>query len=344
VRGRWPRFAGVVVARENGPRVRGTRPDSARRLERLLAGAAFALALVCLAFSASAHHEEPFVACAGSEPIGLATGAQTDGCRIGTASDVDLFSLPAASGEAIRVRVASESLGLDPELEVRDAAGALLGAFGCDGGLAGGDASACAASVDLLPPTEDGALAISVRDAGADETGDYVLLIETLPPGGFLEILSLQALSEPYVEVETVSLSVDVDAFAVVGEAGEHVRVELTSGTNHFDPRLEVWEPDGALRYDVSCDGGAAPELGQQCALAREWALAQEGMHVLSVSDLGSDEEGVYLIRVIALPEPDSSLLRAAAAVLLIGLRRRLGAGSPTEPISSRRLRSAARP
>ena len=117
----------------------------------------------------------------GRPPILSFVGSSTE-AAISPATDADAYVVKATAGTEFTIVVNStESLGLDPVLEVRDSSGAVIvngvaaGAF-CDGS-SGGFSHPCTFSVTLTPTTTE-TLEVALYDSATNETGAYTISLQ----------------------------------------------------------------------------------------------------------------------------------------------------------------------
>src|SRR5438093_6772575 len=104
--------------------------------------------------AAAAQQLESSVACnEATEPLRMGYGQYATGCAIDQPTDLDRFVVAATAGETLRITLQSLTNGLDPQVEIRDPLGAVVGTTSCSGHDRFGDVFRCALVFDLAITT-----------------------------------------------------------------------------------------------------------------------------------------------------------------------------------------------
>ncbi len=99
---------------------------------------------------------------------------------LGHLGDMDFLAFNGAAGTGVQLTVASLTGGLDPNLEVWDPLGNLIGNVSCNGNAGSfGGATLCSVSPDFAL-TKTGIYKIGLNDVGWNETGNYRLGVSCL--------------------------------------------------------------------------------------------------------------------------------------------------------------------
>src|SRR5437899_2049690 len=216
------------------------------RMRASFGGFGAGLALCCALFAATAGARpqvESSVACdEATEPLPVVYGQCTTGCAIAQPTDLDRFAVAATAGETLRVTLESTSAGLDPRVEIRDPLGAVVGTTSCNGHAGfNGSPSVCSLVFELaIATTGDHQLAVS--DGGADNTGNYVLQLERVPPVPPLPVLPYNLAVDDRIGPPT-----DRDCMAWEATANTQVQVTLRTLTAGLDAEVQVLDPTGAI-------------------------------------------------------------------------------------------------
>ena len=241
--------------------------------------------------------------------IALTYGDHTVNSGIADVVEVDSYRFQGVAGDPVRIVISTSTGGLDPEMELRGPAGAVLQTASCNGG----SFSTCSVNLDFTL-TSTGTYTLNVSDINADETGNYSLHLDLYPPTnnwvGF-------AYDSPVLE-DLGHLS-DMDFLAFNGAAGTGVRVTTHTFTGGLDPHLEIWDPLGKLISDTNCNGGSF----STCTTSVDLDLSLTGVYRLSLSDLSWNETGSYDLGVSCLfgdcptaaPAPPTTLVNLEGTI-----------------------------
>ena len=221
-----------------------------------------------------------------------ATGASAaplvnGGSVIGAVSAVtpDTWEFDANAGDPVTLRIAdtgtSSPSPFDPQIAVSAPSTAPVG-------TASGER---VATVGFIAP-ETGTYTVLVSDQGSNNPGSYELHLARVPGADEFGLLTTDL-----TETETIPLG-DLDTWTFAGTAGEHVtlRIGELSGSS-FDPRIELYDPTGAV---------VGAETGSSVATA-ELDLTLTGTYTVlvrddTVSGGGDTGTGTYELRFVRVP------------------------------------------
>ena len=246
------------------------------------------LALVLTTAAASAQQPETGVAC-DVEPVQIAYGQHTNGCSLSPSTDTDLFEFEGVAGEEIWILIDAISSNLDPSLRLLDPLGSFV-----DIGAGTTSPLTCANGCTLvatvtLPLT--GIYTMILTDVGNDETGNYRLQLERIPPIA----AAPPALLNNVPMQDLIDFSTDVDFFAFAANAGDLLDLKIDAISSNLDPELRILDPSGAM---LPIGGGSVTTLwcANGCTLTYSWTVASTGTHTVVLNDVGRDEGGTYSI------------------------------------------------
>jgi hypothetical protein len=211
----------------------------------------------------------------------LETGQTFQG-RLPAAGDNLLFTLTAAPGDVMRLRMSrAADSDVDPHLEAFDAAGRRLGqafTFGSDVTL----------DVQLA---SGGDLFVRASDAAGDDSGSFSLGMQRLntPPG--VPVLDLgQRLGD------SIGVPGQMKAYTFTGQGGDAVRVRMSRGLDSaVDPQIEVFDSTGQSL-------GRSFTFGSEVAL--DVRLISGGQALVLVTDAAGEDTGAYSLALQRLNIP----------------------------------------
>jgi hypothetical protein len=85
----------------------------------------------------------------------------------------------------------------------------------------------------------------------------------------------------------------DQDVYQFFGEAGDRVRLSITTATTNLDPRVELFLPSGVAFTPPGSLFCSADQFNI-CSFGNEFTLIESGMHTCVLSDSGNDNTGNY--------------------------------------------------
>jgi hypothetical protein len=244
----------------------------------------------CLGVTTAALSQQPETAAAceeGNEPLPLSFGDHSSGCAIDPAVDVDTFAFEGVAGDWVRIRVAGNTDGFDPHLEVLDPQGNPLDDHFCDAPWNG----RCSFNRGYILPLT-GSYSIIVSEAGANHTGAYTLQLERLPPMDEPPTIEYNSTVS-----DSISPSTDLDFLMFQGEAGSLARFTVAGTTNGFDPCLEIIDPDGTIWLTQCCDAA----WNGTCSYIITETLPLTGTYYLVLSEWGINATGGYQVSLQCL-------------------------------------------
>ena len=97
----------------------------------------------------------------------------------------------------------------------------------------------------------------------------------------------------------TISSIVEHDTYAISGEAGDIVRLDISRTSGSFNPYVAVYRPDGTL---LCSDGTIGSALTHQCT------LAVSGTYVILIGDWGINNTGGYDFYLQRLNNPSNPI------------------------------------
>ncbi|MDR4507563.1 MAG: hypothetical protein MRJ65_04885 [Candidatus Brocadiaceae bacterium] len=213
-----------------------------------------------------------------SEPIPLSYGDHTNGASISPAVDTDSFRFVGSAGDVVRFHVSGLTGIFDPRLEVWDPGFNKIVDKYCS----------CTFIEEITLPAT-GTYTIIVSDSGVDETGDYLLQLERIPPVFDPPFIAYNAIASCVISPGT-----DLDFFTFEGTEGCVIRINIRSPNGYFDSRLEVWDPDNTRIVDKHCNASA----NGGCSFSEDIALPLSGTYLLAMSDYDVHSPGNYEISI----------------------------------------------
>jgi len=266
--------------------------------------------LLALALPLSAQQPEQVSPCSVSQPVHVPLGGHSESCSISPTTDIDTYFFSGKQGEVVRIVVDGLTTAFDPKVELLSPTMGIIRTEQCDPGCC----STCTVLVEETLP-ETGVYFVFLGDAGANETGNYRLQIERIPP-------KLRPFGLDYSESlsDAISPTTDTDFVFFEGVAGTTVRVTLDGLTTAFDPHLEIFDPTGSSvpLVDVFCDPGCC----STCSVIETPVLPLGGTYAIAIWDNGWNETGNYNLTLTCFspglcPESPSGLRAAPGSISL---------------------------
>lgn len=200
-------------------------------------------------------------------------------CSISPASDLDVYQFAGIGGEKVRLTVSGQSNDLDPLVQIFNPDGSLHSGPSCGAGCC----SPCSFRHDFdLMMT--GLHTLVVSDSGLNNTGNYALDLQRIPPLAPPPTLD-------YGQSKSVSLEhpSDHDWLQIELSTGTHVRVTATGHSNDLDVLMELFDSAGNKVAQSTCSAGCCTPCSTQFDLA---PVAADGTYYLAVSDAGNNNTG----------------------------------------------------
>ena len=238
---------------------------------------------------------ETAVPCNDPSATVLAYGQHTTGCAISTPSDIDTFVFAATAGDPVRLAVAALTNNLDLRVRILDSMGNQVAIDSCNSGTF----DTCRFEMNLTL-VSGGFHTVIVSEVGANNSGNYRLQLDRVPPVAGVPIL---AYNVPASEI--LSPGTDVDFIGFNALAGDLIMITVVSLTNNLDPFIEIFDPNGMSIASGSCAGGTF----NTCSFAvGSLTIASAGMHRIVVEEIGLDNAGNYEITIQCLFGPSCPL------------------------------------
>jgi choice-of-anchor C domain-containing protein len=228
---------------------------------------------------------EAFVVSPGDSGGTLTNGANNSGV-IGLGGQ-DMWRLTCSAGDSIQVRVGAPAF--TPRIDLYGPDGALAGQF------AVGNGTYHDAYV-FLRLTNSGSLTAVVSSYFINGSGNYNVSLAQAPesfvvsPGHAGGTLTNGAMNQG-----TIALG-EQDMWTFTGNAGDSIQVRM--GTDGFDPRLDLYGPDGALAGEFAVNNGTYMD---GYIFLR---LTNSGRFTLVASSYYVNGAGNYSLNLAQAPEP----------------------------------------
>lgn len=187
----------------------------------------------------------------------------------------DYFTFEGAEGDIAVVDLRSEDF--DSYLIVRTPSGEQFDNDDFEGDIS--------RSFLTLPMTESGTYTVGVTSYGADETGDYVLRVETEVDDG-QGIGTIERAGELAAGDSTLESGEYVDSYEFIGRPGHRVTIDLRS--DDFDTYVILIEPSGEQQENDDADDVGHSRI--------ETALAETGVYEVIVTSYEPGEIGNYAL------------------------------------------------
>lgn len=98
---------------------------------------------------------------------------------------------------------------------------------------------------------------------------------------------------------------VEVDTYTFQGQAGDPLRIVVSTLSNGFDPEILLRDPTGAIIQTASCSGSSGG-FGTRCSASLDQVLTSTGSYTLNLSDVNADETGNYSLHLDKYPPTDN--------------------------------------
>jgi hypothetical protein len=221
---------------------------------------------------------------------GVATSGRTIPGTISSPGELDTYTFPASAGNAITVTIGQVNPGFDsfsPRIDL----------FAPDGTLIQSISGGQGASIDTKAGAT-GTFTVVARDDNANEGGDYGLTVAVLPGtqdagGDAGPVSSGQARGGVIAEG-------DLDVFTFSAAAGNAITVamgQVDAGFDNFDPRIDLYAPDGTLLKSASGAQGTSLDV----------RATKSGTYYAVARDDNGNEGGAYGLTVAVVPGSQNS-------------------------------------
>lgn len=203
------------------------------------------------------------------------TCGQSTSSSLSAVGEQDFYAFTATAGDAVTIRVARTSGGMNPYIELYDSAGTRIA---YSNALSGN-------YINLDKTlTSDGTYTIVVSDYGNNAKGNYKITFQKLNnPCNALPITCGQTLTG------SISAAGEQDIYTFTESEGSAVQFVLTRLSGTLDPSLELYDNTGKRLAYPYTSSGSSITLNQ--------TLPSSGQYVIFVSDYGNDDTGTYRIK-----------------------------------------------
>ncbi len=216
------------------------------------------------------------------------------------AADGDIRTFNATAGTSLRLRLNTQSVNLDPRVEIRDPSGARVVNGAADGAACNSTSNTfCWLQVDLTPAMT-GTYTVLVYDDDAFNTGAYEMSLwcllgecdgdADLLVDGDREVLSYGN----SIEDNLIDSIGDADYYEFMGTDGDEIRITVVGQTLNLDPRIEIRDPSGAMVTDGVGTTACNSTSNTTCALAFTIMPGMTGVYSLAIYDDDSFNTGDY--------------------------------------------------
>ena len=176
------------------------------------------------------------------------------------------YSLAGVAGDVVRLTSVSKSGGVEPDIDVFNAAGVRVGYWGYDDGIT------------TLTLTNSGTYTVIVRDRGNDSTGTYTLGVSYATPK-----CAATSLFCDHVLVGSITDPAQQQMYSLSGLAGEIVHITSTPVSGGVGPDVDVFSSHG-----VYVGGFGYNDTASQLT------LTNTGTYTVIVRDRGNNDTGSY--------------------------------------------------
>ena len=201
-------------------------------------------------------------------------------CSISAGTDIDVYKFAGSAGDLVRVVIDGLNYDFDPKLELFGPSGAPYPSTSCNSTY---NTTCSAARTWQLQ--ENGLYTLLVSDAGTNNTGNYALDLQVLPPQVHVPILG-------YGQTLTVAINhgSDSDWLRFDGLRGDRVILAVNGLNYDLDPRIQVMDPSGTIWWlDLSCNS----TYNTTCSFTSGvLTLPDDGTYYIAVLDNGWDNTG----------------------------------------------------
>jgi len=248
------------------------------------------VAVATIVSMAQAQQPESPVSCSLTQPIQIVYGQHTSGCSISPATNLDLFRFQGKAGDQVRLRVAGQSNDLDPRVDIYSPTNTKtpIASPSCSAPSWGTCTFQHAWTLK-----QTGTYTLVVSDNGNDNSGNYQLQLERIPP-----VIPVPGIKSGQTVKDVISPSTDIDYFVFNGVAKDLVQFAVQGLTNNLDPVLEIW--DATTATTVASKSCSAPSWGT-CTFNFSFNLPSTGRYYAIVYDSGADNTGSYNLSATCL-------------------------------------------
>lgn len=216
------------------------------------------------------------------------------------AADGDIRTFNATAGTSLRLRLNTQTLNLDPRVEIRDPLGTrVINGFADGASCNSASNTFCWLTVDFTPAMS-GTYTVLVYDDDSFNTGAYEMALwcvlgECDGDGDLFVDGDREALSYGItVEDNMLETIGDADYYEFMGTDGDEIRITVAGQSLNLDPRIEIRDPSGALVTQGMGTTGCNSASNTVCSLAFTIMPSMTGVYSLMLYDDDSFNTGDY--------------------------------------------------
>ena len=223
---------------------------------------------------------EPQVSCIPEPTVMNVTHGDIVTCAIDAAADVDQFRFTGSPGDIVRVMVLTRSGSGIACAQLLDPTGTPFPGNWCN-------------NAREFTLAKQGIHTINVNEGQGNQPVSYKLTLARMIPSS----PTTRVIEFAETITEEISPDGDLDFYAFNGEAGDQVRIELSTQLGPGLPCAELRDNAG-LRVGIQgwCNG------------VRVLTLQKQGTHTIFVDEAGRDQEVTYNIRIECISGPCTTI------------------------------------
>ncbi len=143
--------------------------------------------------------------------------------------------------------------------------------------------------MQLITPVLGLALGLSGMLSNAVQASIIENAVDTAGLTGFIDI----AYGDYTVNSGLVT-NIEVDSYRFFGEAGDSIRLVLSTTTGGLDPQIALRDSSGTVLNTSTCNGNNVFGSGIRCTSVLDQVLSTTGSYFLNITDSGANETGNY--------------------------------------------------
>ncbi|MFT4539314.1 MAG: hypothetical protein ACI841_001937 [Planctomycetota bacterium] len=203
-------------------------------------------------------------------------------CTISSGTENDVYKFHGLAGDVVRVIIDGRTNDFDPMLRLIGPTGGSYASVNCS--APSWDSCSTGSTWELV---NDGLYTLLVSDAGSNNSGNYTLDLQVLPPQVHVPILEYGV-----TRTVTINHGSDSDWYRFDGMRGEMVILTIDGLTNNLDPRIQVMDPLGNRWWqDVTC---SAPSWDTCSSGTGMVFLPEDGTYYVTCFDSGWNNTGSF--------------------------------------------------
>jgi len=225
-------------------------------------------------------------------------GEDNDGSKIFSAEtitgtidpkiDIDTYTFDGIANQTVMIFASSESGDMGPQIDL----------YSNDDIKLVGDWSSSYTNI-IYKLKSSGTYSIIVRDAYADETGEYSLSL-LLIPGSTTSAIDSDGgiINSNEIKTGNIDYKSDVDIFTFNGNYGQSVLIQAGLESGNIEPLISLYSSEGTLEKQVWASTTAIIENHQ---------LQSNGTYSITIRDAYGDEIGGYSLSLQIIGEGSST-------------------------------------